>query len=117
MMSQLLDLAIEAHGGMDRWRTIKSIAVDSIISGQLLETKGFPEHLFTRIEIDTAAPHTTLTPYGGEGRRGVFTPNRIWIETLGGELVEERHDPRAAFAGHVRATKWEELHRLYFLGY
>jgi hypothetical protein len=47
----------------------------------------------------------------------VFTPNRVWIKTLEGKLVEERHDPRASFAGHVRATKWDELHRLYFLGY
>jgi hypothetical protein len=116
-MNELLERVIKAHGGLDRWGAVKSIAVDAIISGQLLEAKGFPEHLFTRIEIDTAALHTTLTPYGGVGRRGVFTPDRIWIETLDGTLVEERLNPRAAFAGHVRATKWDELHRLYFLGY
>src|SRR5260370_5526985 len=116
-MNELLDLAIKAHGGMNQWNAVKSIAVDAIISGQLLEAKGFHEHLFTRIEIDTGTLHTTLTPYGGDGRRGVFTPNRVWIETLDGKLIEERHDPRASFAGHVRATKWDELHRLYFLGY
>jgi len=117
MMHELLDLAIKAHGGLDQWKAVKSIAVEAIISGQLLEAKGFHEHLFTRIELDTRTPHTTLTPYGGDGRRGVFTPDRVWIETLDGTLVEERPDPRAAFAGHVRATKWDELHRLYFLGY
>ncbi len=36
---------------------------------------------------------------------------------LDGQLVEELHDPRASFAGHVRATKWNSLQRLYFLGY
>lgn len=116
-MNKLLDLAIKAHGGMNQWNAVKSIAVDAIISGQLLEAKGFHEHLFTRIEIDTGTLHTTLTPYGGDGRRGVFTPNRVWIETLDGKLIEERHDPRASFAGHIRTTKWDELHRLYFLGY
>lgn len=116
-MHEFLNLAIKAHGGMDQWKAVKSIAVDAIISGQLLAAKGFHEHLFTRIEIDTGTLHTTLTPYGGDGHRGVFTPNRVWIDTLNGVLVDERHDPRAAFAGHVRATKWDELHRLYFLGY
>jgi hypothetical protein len=115
--AQALDLVIEAHGGLKRWKQIKSIGVDAIISGQLLEAKGFADNLFTRVEIDTDAPHTMLTPYGGEARRGVFTPDRVWIETPDCQLVEELRDPRASFAGHVRATMWNSLQRLYFLGY
>jgi hypothetical protein len=61
MMNELRDLAIRAHGGMAQWKTNKSIGVEAIISGQLLEAKGFHEHLFTRIEIDTGTPRTTLT--------------------------------------------------------
>lgn len=32
-------------------------------------------------------------------------------------IVEERNQPRAAFMGHTRETKWDQLHRLYFASY
>src|ERR1700720_830035 len=44
-------------------------------------------------------------------------PNRVWIERRDGTIVEERSDPRAAFAGHVRDTPRDRLHLTYFLGY
>jgi hypothetical protein len=44
-------------------------------------------------------------------------PASAWIERRDGTTVEERFDPRAAFAGHVRETPWDRLHLTYFLGY
>jgi transposase InsO family protein len=52
------------------------------------------------------------TPYGGGGRRGIFSPERVWIEAADGSVVQNRERPRAAFAGHVRSTPWDQLHRL-----
>jgi len=49
--------------------------------------------------------------------RWIFTPNRVWIERRDGTVVEERFEPRASFAGHVRETPWDRLHLTYFLGY
>jgi len=46
----------------------------------------------------------SVTPFG-PGRRTRFTPDRIAIETLGGELVAERLDPRSTFA----ATAWRRV--------
>jgi hypothetical protein len=48
-MNELLELAVSAHGGLDRWKRVRSIDVSLIISGQLLEVKGFPEHQNTRV--------------------------------------------------------------------
>ena len=79
-MHELLDLGVKAHGGLDQWKAVKSIAVEAIISGQLLEAKSFYEHLFTRIEIDTGTPRTTLTPYVGDGHRGVFPTRRRIVQ-------------------------------------
>ena len=53
----------------------------------------------------------------GNQDRWMFTRNRVWIERRDGTVVEERSDPRAAFAGHVRETPWDRLHLTYFLGY
>lgn len=116
-MNDLLELALKGHGGLERWKRIKSIEVTLSISGQLLEAKGFSEPLLTTVLIDADHPHTVMQPYGGGGRRGVFTPERVWIEAADGAVVESRDKPRASFAGHVRETPWDQLHRLYFLGY
>ena len=48
---------------------------------------------------------------------GSSTPNLVWIERRDSTIVEERPDPRAASAGHVRETPWDRLHLTYFLGY
>lgn len=116
-MTALLDLAIEAHGGMRRWSEIHSIEIQLEISGALMEIKGFPEPLNASLSIDMQTPRVVFQPYGGTTNRGVFTPQNVWIEGLDGVEVDARENPRAAFAGHTRATEWDELHRLYFLGY
>jgi hypothetical protein len=117
-MNELLELAVSAHGGLERWKRIRSIDVSLIISGQLLEVKGFPGHQHTKVTIDADRPRTVMEPYGEEGARGIYTPSRVWIESRddGREIVELK-EPRASFAGHVRDTRWDQLQRLYFLGY
>jgi hypothetical protein len=52
-MPELLDLVIEAHG-LKRWNQIKSIGVDAIISGQLLEAKGRPAIIVSKTGVDIA---------------------------------------------------------------
>ena len=38
-MNDLLDTAVAAHGGLDRWNQVKSITVDASITGALLALK------------------------------------------------------------------------------
>ena len=47
----------------------------------------------------------------------MFAPERVVIETTSGIVVQERSNPRAAFAGHTLNTPWDLLHRAYFNGY
>jgi hypothetical protein len=47
-----------------------------------------------------------LQAHGGFGR--------VAIEKLDGQLVAERREPRASFAGHKLRTPWDPLHRAYF---
>jgi hypothetical protein len=117
-MNELLELALSAHGGLERWERIKSIDVSLIISGQLLEVKGFPEHQHTKVTIDTDQPRTVMEPYSQENARGIYTPDRVWVESSDdGREITELREPRSSFTGHVRDTKWSQLQRLYFLGY
>src|SRR3979411_972638 len=95
-MSDLLDLALKAHGGLDRWREVKSLDVRVSLTGALYHLKGYPEggsHVTVR--IDTRQPAVTISPYARPDHRGYFTPDRVWIEDRAGQIVGERRDPRA----------------------
>jgi len=117
-MTDLLSSVIAAHGGIDRWRTVGAIDVTFNFSGGLLDLKGYPGHRRPSASVDAATPRTVFQRLGDESDdRWIFTANRVWIERRDGTIVEERSDPRAAFAGHVRETPWDRLHLTYFLGY
>jgi hypothetical protein len=59
----------------------------------------------------------SVAPFGAPDRRTDFTPCHLSIETIDGEVVAERDDPRAAFEGHTLETPWDPLDRAYFNGY
>ncbi len=42
-MSELLDLALQAHGGLERWREVQSLDVRVSLTGGLYRLKGYPE--------------------------------------------------------------------------
>jgi hypothetical protein len=41
----------------------------------------------------------------------------VTVESLDGQVLAARDDPRAAFAGHTDSTAWDDLHLAYFVGY
>jgi hypothetical protein len=117
-MTDLLKAAIEAHGGMERWREVRSVDMRLNFSGAALVVKGFPRDLQPSCSIDVRECHVVFQRLGGDpDDRWIFTADRVWIERRDGSVLEERHHPRDAFAGHVWETKWDALHLTYFIGY
>ena len=114
-MTNLLDLALEAHGGWDRWQHLSKLTASASVGGALWTIKGKGEGLDKLVvEVDCHQQRAVfISPEG----RGIYTPNRTAIETNDGKIVESRDSPRAAFKGHVVETKWDNLHLLYFSGY
>jgi hypothetical protein len=113
----LLALAIEAHGGLRRWRALTSITARLSIGGELCQQKGWAGAL-DEIAI-TIHPHVqrvSFTPCTSLDRRGFFMPSRVAIETTDGDLVSERIDPRAAFDSLDPGDPWDALHLAYFVG-
>ena len=117
-MNELLDLAIAAHGGMHRWRQVRALRVRFSAGGLLLAAKG-QRRALDDVEglIDVTRPRTSLFPYPAPGRRGVFEPERVWIESDRGEPLGERQHPRAAFGRARQRLWWDQLDVLYFAGY
>lgn len=116
-MTDLLDLAIKAHGGLERWQKVAAVQVSFAHSGRLLEIKGYPGHRFTTLTIDARQQRAEIVGMDATDDRWIYTPQRVWIERPDGKVLEERKNPRAAFAGHERTTPWDRLHLTFFMGY
>jgi hypothetical protein len=115
-MSDLLDLAVQAHGGLDRWRQIRSIRVIASITGAIWFVKGRGDVLKDVVlTADTNAERLEVE-FPGQNRRAIFEPARIVIEALDGMLITERDNPENSFVGHQRETPWDDVHVTYFVG-
>jgi hypothetical protein len=117
-MSELRDLVLDAHGGIARWRKLKTIAGDMSITGALWARKGWSDALRdVHVTIDVWSQTVSYHPFTGPGVRSVYRPDYAAVETSDGQLIKERRNPRAAFASHTMETKWDELDLAYFSGY
>ena len=117
-MNELLSNVLGAHGGLERWKKLDRVSATIVSGGGLLPMKGLeidPKPLFGTATTRTES--TVIEPFGQPDWRMVFTPDRVAIETTAGVLVNERLEPRAAFAGHTMNAAWDMLHRAYFNGY
>src|SRR5882762_3424178 len=77
-MADLLGSVIAAHGGLDRWRTVRAIDVTFNFSGGLLDLKGYPGHHRPSVSVNAATPRTVFQRLGDESDdRWIFTANRV----------------------------------------
>jgi hypothetical protein len=115
----LLDRAIEAHGGMERFEAASEIRAHLRSGGFALASHGKGRALRDyEATIHTREPRTVFDAYPKPGSRGVYEPERVRIESDAGEPLAERHDPRSYFRGSVRRNLWwDHLDLLYFAGY
>jgi hypothetical protein len=120
-VNELLAEVLEAHGGLERWRS--AVAIDARIrSGGLLLATRMPGNRLSsyRIRVEVGKPYAVCRPFPREGQRAVFDRGRVRIETEAGDVVASRDDPRAAFfglAGLRRNFRWDALDATYFAGY
>jgi hypothetical protein len=117
-MSELLELVLQAHGGLDRWNEFHKITATIVGGGGLWPLKGVvldpgPREMTVRLHEQWAS----VSPFGQPDWHSVFRPDRVTIETANGAVVQERTNPRASFSGHVMNTSWDPLHLAYFNGY
>ncbi len=114
----LLTAALEAHGGLTRWRSVREIRARLRSGGFALASKWKPR-AFRAYEatISTAEPRVVVAPYPGPGRRGVFETAAVSIESGTGAVLARRGNPRAHFRGLRHALWWDHLDALHFAGY
>jgi hypothetical protein len=116
-MNSLAKLAIETHGGLDRWSKFDKVSADLEQGGVLWHLKGQAGTLDkTNVAVGLRSEWASHSPFGKAGRRSKFEPGRVALEAADGVVLEELREPRKSFAGHTLETPWTELQLAYFAG-
>lgn len=117
-MNDLLNLAIEAHGGLKNWNAYGALEAEMSITGGIWHVKQKPD-IFRHVVVamDTQAQRVEMRPFTAPDRHSSFTPGRMAIGSSDGSVLESRNDPRSSFAGHSVQTPWDDLHAAYFCSY
>ncbi|NIK70457.1 MULTISPECIES: hypothetical protein [unclassified Paenibacillus] len=118
-MNDLLKLALDAHGGLERWEKFSKLTARVNAGGVLWPLKGVPGLLDDYdLEVNTRDQFVSFNRFAGADQRSVYTPDRVSIENAStGETLQSRDNPRQAFHGHVLETQWDQLHLVYFASY
>jgi len=105
-INDLLQLAVDAHGGLARRNRLKTVKANVSVTGAIWQVKGKGDAL-KDISIETELHKERLiTHFNGQGLCTVFEPSRITLQTESGRLVDSRDDPRSAFRNHTPETPW-----------
>ena len=115
-MNDLLKLAVEAHGGLDRWNELKAIKVSASITGAIWFVKGRGDFFKDVVLTAETTNERLVVDFPGHDRRAVFEPNRITITTNGGVPIHTTDDPERTFEGQQRETPWSDTQAVYFVG-
>jgi hypothetical protein len=109
-VNDLLTLAVDAHGGLVRWKQFKTVKARMSMEGALWQGKGhLPEMKDMRVEARLHEQRLIIDHVGFD-KRTVFTGNKVTVETENGRLLEFRENPRSSYAGQVFETPWDDIH-------
>ena len=115
-MNELLNLAIKAHGGLERWNKVKSVKVAASITGAIWFVKSKGDALKNVVMTVDTKVERLVTDFPGQDKRSIFEPRRIVMEKVDGTLIESRDNPEESFKGQQRETPWDDIHVAYFCG-
>jgi len=115
-MHKLAMQAMDAHGGLERWNRFTTLSAHLIDGGVLWAAKGKAGVLAdVTVTIDLREEKASHWPFGSPARRSRFEPQRVAIEDIDGQVLEELLQPRDSFHGHL--DHWSDLQVAYFAGY
>jgi hypothetical protein len=115
-MSNLLDLAVKAHGGLERWSKVKSVKVAASITGAIWFVKSKGDALKDVILTMETKKERVTTDFPGQDKRPIFEPARIVMEKEDGTQIDARDEPEKSFEGHEGSAPWGDMHVAYFCG-
>jgi hypothetical protein len=117
-MNSLLQLAIDAAGGLETWNKYNKVSAHISGGGVLWDMKGQSGVLNdVNISVRLRDQWASHFPFIQSGWRSSVTAERVAIEDKDGKIIKELKDPRASFKGHKLETPWSDVQLAYFAGY
>lgn len=114
----LVKIALDAHGGYDRWKQFEKVTAKVVSGGFLWRMKGIDiDETPRQMTSEFRRQWTRTEPFGDPEWHMIYTPDRVVIESRTGEIIAEQQNPRETFAGHDWETPWTPLQLAYFNGY
>jgi hypothetical protein len=115
-MNNLLQKAVDAHGGLKRWNEISKITVAASMTGAIWFVKSQGDYLKDVVMTIDTTKEKLVTDFPGQDKCFTFEPNRVAMTRRDGTILQERNDPEESFKGQLRETPWDDLHVAYFQG-
>lgn len=114
----LLDEAIEACGGMARWNGLERFTLQLSIDGALLSRVGQAGRFKEMVaEGSTRNQSVRFTGFNNSGKRGMYQPDCVTIESPEGIVLRSWRNPHQAFQNQVTNTPRDELYLIFFCGF
>ncbi|MFE4995517.1 hypothetical protein ACFRH4_30010 [Streptomyces mirabilis] len=118
-MDALLARVLEAHGGLDRWKSLSTISARITYDGPFWEFKGHADFGGTEITEAHVQEEYLRQVQESTGRTVVFDKraDRVTVADAGGKIIEVLDNPRATFDGFTAETPWSLGQIAYFRSY
>jgi len=115
---QIVNEAIEAHGGMEYWNSLEALDVEMSAKGFLFLAKHRPVLNHVHMRASTREPKFSFFDFPKPGQTAeLIGTNEVRILDREGKVIMRRENPRAAFQGMRRPFAWDDLDFIYFGGY
>ncbi len=115
-MNDLLQKAVDAHGGLKRWNEINAISVAASLTGAIWFVKSQGDYLKNVVMTVDTRKERMITDFPGQDKRFIFEPERLVMTKRDGTVLQARDEPENSFEGQLRDTPWDDLHVAYFQG-
>lgn len=114
----LLSRVLDAHGGLQAWRSRTELELRYRAGGLAFASKmrGLrirPWHA----TVELGRPRAVLHDYPAPGRRGIMEDGRVRIEAADGQRLAGRDEPRSTICTLRHRVAWDDLDLLYFCAY
>ncbi|NUY01461.1 hypothetical protein [Paraburkholderia youngii] len=117
-MTDLIEKAIDAAGGLERFHSFRSVSALLHHTGALWRLKrceGVLTH--SRVTVDLHEQRVSHGPFAPSSDHSIYTPSRVEIRRQDNSLAESLVEPRSSFAGYEMETPWSNAQLAYFAGY
>jgi hypothetical protein len=115
---QIVNEAIEAHGGREYWNSLEALDVVISARGFLFTAKQRPILDHVRMRAYTKEAKFLFFGFPNPGETAELIGNsEVRILDGKGTVISRRENPRRAFHGMRRLVRWDDLDFIYFAGY